>query len=107
MHSLIKLLFSGRCVEPSDCERRTKWADADSVEVKVREIVARITLVPIENIRADSFIYRISSSNDEIEVIMQCEEDFEIEIPDGEVEQCESVGALVAYIKRRLDLHDR
>ena len=38
---------------------------------------------------------------DVIEVFMRCEEEFGIEIPDEDFEQCETVGKLTAYIQRK------
>ena len=102
IRNLIQLLFSGQGQLAPASDRQAKWPSATAVETKVREIVAEVTETPIDQVSPESNIYRIGSSSDDLEVIMRCEEDFGIEIPDGEAEQCESIGKLAAYIKKQL-----
>jgi acyl carrier protein len=85
-------------------ERRLKWNDGLSVEAKVKEIVAEVVGLELGQITSEALIYRLGSSNDALEVIMQCEEDFGIEIPDGEAEQCETIGRLATYIQEKLNI---
>ena len=105
LRELIKLLTS---LPPDQTvlstERQSKRHNASAVETKVKEIVAEVVEIEIGQVTSDALIYRIGSSNDALEVIMQCEEDFGIEIPDGEAEQCETVAKLGAYIQKRLGI---
>ena len=42
-------------------------------------------------------------SLDGVEFVMECEDEFELEIPDEEVEQLKTVGAFVDYIEGKIN----
>ena len=76
---------------------------AEEVAEKVREFVAKATAVPIERVTPEArFEVDIGHSMAMVEVVMLCEEEFGLDIPDGEAEQCPTVALFTAYIQRKL-----
>ena len=72
----------------SDIEGRVKKIVAEQLGVKEEEVLSAASFV--EDLGADSL--------DTVELIMQFEEEFEIEIPDEEAEKIATVEDAVNYI---------
>jgi len=73
-----------------------------NIESKIKEIIVEVTGANESDIKQDSLLYRVGSSNDHLEVIMRCEEVFDIEIADGDAEECETFSGFVAYVKGKI-----
>ena len=73
-----------------DVQGRIKQIIVDELGVDEAEVTANARF--IDDLGADSL--------DLVELVMRFEEEFEIEIPDEDAEQCETVGKLTAYIQR-------
>lgn len=70
---------------------------------KLREIVVEQLGAEAENIKMDStFVDDLAADSlDIVELVMSVEEEFGIEIPDGDAEKIVSIGDVVAYVKSR------
>jgi acyl carrier protein len=73
-----------------------------SVEQKVIEIVCEHLAVNKEQVtRATNFIEDIGADSlDIVELIMELEEEFDIQIPDDQAEKIKTVGEAIDYIER-------
>jgi len=71
---------------------------------RVKEIIAEQLMVDIEEITEEStFVDDLGADSlDRVELIMEFEEEFGIEIPDEDAEKITTVGEAIAYIERRL-----
>ena len=71
---------------------------------KVKEIIVDKLAVDLESITSDAkFIDDLGADSlDTVELIMQFEEDFDIEIPDEDAEKILSVNQAVDYINSKL-----
>lgn len=74
-----------------------------SVESKVKEIIAEQLGISDDEITLDSsFVEDLGADSlDIVEVVMAVEEEFEIEMPECDAEQLETVQDLVEYIGTR------
>ena len=72
-----------------------------SVEQRVIEIVSEHLAVSKETLtRSTSFIEDIGADSlDIVELVMELEEEFDIQIPDDQAEKIKTVGQAVEYIK--------
>ena len=77
----------------------------DDLLKKIAEIVVEKLDVPIEKVTESAkFIDDLGADSlDTVELIMQFEEDFNIEIPDEDAETLRSVGQAVDYISNKLN----
>ena len=77
--------------------------DTNTLE-KVKEIIVDKLAVDIKSITTDAkFIDDLGADSlDTVELIMQFEEDFDIEIPDEDAEKILSVNQAVDYINSKL-----
>ncbi len=66
---------------------------------KVKEITAGTNGVGVDQVTAETLFIDLDDSVGAVEVVMACEEEFEIEIPDGQAEQCETVGDLIRLVE--------
>ncbi|HEY8503696.1 MAG TPA: acyl carrier protein [Gemmataceae bacterium] len=75
-----------------------------SVEDRVIEIVCEQLAVNREQVnRSTSFIEDIGADSlDLVELIMELEQEFEIQIPDEEAEKIRTVGEAIDYIEQEL-----
>lgn len=73
-----------------------------SVEQKVIEIVCEHLAVNKEQVtRSTNFIEDIGADSlDIVELIMELEEEFDIQIPDDQAEKIKTVGEAIDYIER-------
>ncbi|MGQ9700131.1 MAG: acyl carrier protein [Candidatus Bipolaricaulaceae bacterium] len=71
---------------------------------RVKEIIAEQLMVDLEEITEDStFVGDLGADSlDRVELIMEFEEEFGIEIPDEDAEKITTVGEAIAYLERRL-----
>ncbi|MGB9757404.1 MAG: acyl carrier protein [Candidatus Bipolaricaulaceae bacterium] len=71
---------------------------------RVKEIIAEQLMVDPEEITEEStFVDDLGADSlDRVELIMEFEEEFGIEIPDEDAEKISTVGEAIAYIERRL-----
>jgi acyl carrier protein len=94
---------------PHRCRRRAppgRWEDrtVPSVEERVIEIVCENLGVNKEQVnRNTSFIEDVGADSlDIVELIMELEEEFEINIPDEQAEKIKTVGEAIDYIEREI-----
>ncbi|MEM2931160.1 MAG: acyl carrier protein [Thermoproteota archaeon] len=75
-----------------------------SIEEKVKRIIAEHFRVSVESLREDTSLVDdlMAESIDTVELIATFEENFNIEIPEGEAERNQTVGQVVEYIKSKL-----
>ncbi len=76
-----------------------------SVEQRVIEIVCEHLAVNKEQVnRTTSFIEDIGADSlDIVELIMELEEEFDIQIPDDQAEKIKTVGEAIDYIEREIN----
>ncbi len=77
---------------------------ADIAE-QVRRIIAEQLMVDIEEVTDDaSFIEDLGADSlDTVEMIMEIEDEFGIEIPDEDAEKMQTVGQAIEYIKKKVE----
>lgn len=75
-----------------------------SVEQRVIEIVSEHLAVPKEKLnRGTNFIEDIGADSlDIVELVMELEEEFDIQIPDDQAEKIKTVGEAVDYIEAKM-----
>ncbi len=75
---------------------------------QVKEIIVQELSVPEEKVKESSTFESDlrADSLDVVELVMELEEKFEIEIPEEDFEQIHTVGDLVRYIERKLAERD-
>jgi len=75
---------------------------AEAVEEKVREIIVKqLGVTPEEVTLEASFIEDLGADSlDTVELVMEFEEAFGLEIPDEEAEKITKVGEAIEYIKK-------
>ena len=75
---------------------------SDSLEQKVRSIVAEQLGVDLAEVRSDASILDDlgADSLDVVEMVMSLEESFDIEVPDDDVEALRTVADVERYITR-------
>ena len=78
--------------------------NADEFNISAKEIIVDKLAVDLKSITADAkFIDDLGADSlDIVELIMQFEEDFDIEIPDEDAEKILSVNQAVDYINSKL-----
>jgi acyl carrier protein len=79
--------------------------DPKEIERKVIEIVCEHLAVNKEQVtRATNFIEDIGADSlDIVELIMELEEEFDIQIPDDQAEKIKTVGEAIDYIQRETE----
>jgi acyl carrier protein len=100
-------LRARRGPEPLRCRApRGRWEDrtVPSVEERVIEIVCENLGVNKEQVnRNTSFIEDVGADSlDIVELIMELEEEFEINIPDEQAEKIKTVGEAIDYIEKEI-----
>lgn len=79
-------------------------ADVNSLEAKVKEIIADRLQVDINSVTSSaSFIDDLGADSlDTVELVMAFEEEFDLEIPDEDAEKLQTVGAAIGYLQEKL-----
>lgn len=74
-----------------------------SVEKKVREIIAEQLVKDVSEVTPNkTFIDDLGADSlDIVEMVMEMEEEFEIEIPDEDAEKIKTVQDAIAYIEKK------
>ena len=77
---------------------------SEEIFEKVKNIIVDLLQVSVESVTLDAhFIDDLGADSlDLVELIMGIEEEFNIEIPDGEAEKVVTVGDVVEYIKENI-----
>lgn len=90
-------------IAPS-CDREADPAQTDDQLLKnACRIVADHIGIALETVNADSVIYDLGADSlDLIEIVMAFEWEYEIEIPDEDADGIETVGDIVAYLRKKL-----
>ena len=103
---LVKTIFTLRSKQQKNLEhQKLLWNDPTKIEDRVRQLVVEELDVDINRVTPEADWYEdLGCSLDLVELIMRCEEEFGIEIPDEDSEQYATVGGLTAYIQRKFDL---
>jgi acyl carrier protein len=84
-------------------QQELKWDDAVKIEAKIKEMIVEELDVDISRVKSGSEFYGdLGASLDFVELIMRCEEEFGIKIPDEDAEQYATVGDLTSYIQKLL-----
>ncbi len=75
------------------------------IAAKVKEIIANELGVEIEKVTDEaSFVDDLGADSlDTVELVMAFEEEFEIEIPDEDAEQMQTVGDAIKYLGNKQD----
>lgn len=75
------------------------------IETKVKKIVAdQMGVAETEISRETSFVNDLNADSlDTVELVMEFEEKFDLNIPDEEAEKIQTVGQAIDYIKAYLD----
>jgi acyl carrier protein len=92
-------------LEPERAREIAEWEEAvPSVEERVIEIVCENLGVNKDQVtRKTSFIEDIGADSlDIVELIMELEEEFEINIPDDQAEKIKTVGEAIDYIEAEI-----
>ncbi len=98
---LTTLISCGKANTPPSTAPTTS---SDSVQSKVHKIIAELLKVDVGELR-DSHTFRGDLGTDEldeIELIMEYEDEFNISIADEDAEQLKTIGDVVKYIESRL-----
>lgn len=76
---------------------------ADIAE-QVRQIIAEQLMVELDEVTDDaSFIEDLGADSlDTVEMIMEIEDEFGIEIPDEDAEKLQTVGQAIEYVKKKV-----
>ena len=71
---------------------------------KIREIIMEQLSAPESAVTMDTHLMKDleADSLDAVEIIMAIEDEFEIEIPDEDVEKFQTVGDLVRYVEDKI-----
>lgn len=79
--------------------------DVAEIESKVKKIVSEQMNVPEAEItRETAFVTDLNADSlDTVELVMEFEEEFELNIPDEEAEKIQTVGQAIDYIKSHVD----
>ena len=77
---------------------------SEEIFEKIKNIIVDLLQVPADSVTLEShFIDDLGADSlDLVELIMGIEEEFNIEIPDGEAEKVVTVGDVVEYIKENV-----
>jgi acyl carrier protein len=83
-------------------EEETTMAD---IAEQVRRIIAEQLMVELDEVTDDaSFIEDLGADSlDTVEMIMEIEDEFGIEIPDEDAEKIQTVGQAIEYVKQKVE----
>lgn len=75
------------------------------IEERIKKIIAEQLMVEEDEITPEaSFIDELGADSlDTVEMIMEIEDEFGIEIPDEDAEKLQTVGDAIEYVKRKIE----
>jgi len=75
------------------------------IEERIKKIIAEQLMVEEDEITPEaSFIDELGADSlDTVEMIMEIEDEFGIEIPDEDAEKLQTVGDAIEYVKRKVE----
>lgn len=75
-----------------------------NIEEKIKDVIVENLGIKLHGIkRESSFVDDFGiDSLDSVELVMAIEEEFNIEIPDGDAEKIQTVGQLIEYVERKV-----
>jgi acyl carrier protein len=100
-----RIVVVTRRIGAGDNPRPPQWEERSvAVEERVIEIVCENLAVNKEQVtRSTNFIEDIGADSlDIVELIMELEEEFDIQIPDDQAEKIKTVGEAIDYIEREI-----
>ena len=70
---------------------------------KIKEIIAEQLGVEVEDVKMDTHLMKDleADSLDAVEIIMEIEDEYDIEIPDEEAEKFQKVSDIVIYVEEK------
>jgi len=93
--------------KPIDKEIKKELSPPDSGDIikKIRAIISdQLTVDPVQVIDASSFVEDLGADSlDTVELIMEFEDEFGVEISDEDAEKITTVGEAIVYMKKLLD----
>jgi acyl carrier protein len=98
------LTNSDFCAKIKLIEEEEERTMADIAE-QVRRIIAEQLMVELDEVTDDaSFIEDLGADSlDTVEMIMEIEDEFGIEIPDEDAEKIQTVGQAIEYVKQKVE----
>lgn len=90
--------------EPSPPPPKLVWSSYEEVAQRVIEITADNNAIAPASLTADTELCDLDDSVGTVEIIMECEEEFDIEISDEAACTLLTVGQLTQHIAERLNL---
>ena len=81
--------------------------DRKEIEQQVIEIVAEQFCQEVENVKLESDVYKDfhADSLDTVELVIEVEDEFDLAIPDEDVDKMRTVGQMVDYVDSKLKEH--
>jgi len=78
--------------------------DRAEIEERVKKVVAGQFEVDLDQLsEKTSFTNDLNADSlDSVEVIMEIEDEFEIAVPDGEMSEVQTIGAVINYIENKI-----
>jgi len=94
-----------RGITQSDCIRRVDQVDAETIEQRMRPLIAEQLGVEESKVtRSASFVDDLNADSlDLVEMIMSLEEEFKLEISDEDAEKIHTVGDAIDYIQEHTE----
>ncbi len=81
----------------------TAVAGNEKVTAQVKKIIAEKLSIDLEKVMEESTLVDLGADSlDQVELVMQCEEEFDIEIPDDDLEKIANVGEMISYILQKV-----
>ncbi|MBI1729908.1 acyl carrier protein [Candidatus Acetothermia bacterium] len=78
---------------------------ADNIEDQLKKIIAEQLMVEVDELADEaSFVDTLGADSlDTVEMVMEIEDEFGIEIPDEDAEKMTTVGEAIAYVKSKVE----
>lgn len=90
--------------EPAPPESKVVWREYEEVADRVIEITATNNSVAAVSLTADTEFCDLDDSVGNLEIVLECEEVFDVEIPDEDAQRLVSIGQLTDFIARKLNV---
>ena len=78
---------------------------AENIEDQLKKIIAEQLMVEVDELTDEaSFVDTLGADSlDTVEMVMEIEDEFGIEIPDEDAEKMSTVGDAIAYVKSKVE----